>query len=266
MILMSILRREVKTVRQWGVLLSTLWVWLAFAMLTSAAVPARLRDGLSSPSVKVRVIAVAAVAKTKDVEAAALLRPMLADPDGAVRAAAVDGLVILKDVGAVSAIAKLKDDRDAAVRAVVARALPKLVGVLVEVDTGELTDQTGRMPPELLERFRTTFEAELQEINGAVNIRHGGVTKGVGALLKIRSVKKGNDGPNEFIEVKCDLTLVEMPGKILRGASTANAAAGVEGAIPARMETELIRDGIDACAPSLAKDFADFLATRAALR
>jgi len=263
---MSILRREVKTVRQWGVLLSILGVWLAIAMPTSAAVPARLRDGLSSPSVKVRVIAVAAVAKTKDVEAAALLRPMLADPEGAVRAAAVDGLVLLKDVGATAAIAKLKDDRDAAVRAVVARALPKLASALVQVDTGDLSDQSGRVPPELLERFRTIFEAELQKISGGVTIQRGGVTTGVGALLKIRSVKKGNDGPNEFIEVKCDLTLVEMPGKILRGASTANAAAGVEGAIPARMETELIRDGIDACAPSLAKDFADYLTTRAALR
>lgn len=263
---MSMLRREVKVFRQWGVLLPILLVGLAFAVPTSAAVPARLKDGLSSSSVKVRVIAVAAVAKTKDPEAAALLRPMLADPEAAVRAAAVDGLVLLKDAGAAAAIAKLKDDPDAAVRAVVGRGLPKLAGALIQVDTGDLSDLSGKASPELLERFRSTFEAELQKQAGGVNIQRGGVQKGLGAMLKIRSITKGSDGANEFIEVKCDLTLVELPGKILRVSSTANAAAGVEGTMPARMELELAKDGVDACAPSLAKDFADYVVTRAGKR
>jgi hypothetical protein len=263
---MSILRREVKVFRQWGVPLSILLFVLSIAIPANAAVPARLKDGLSSSSVKVRVIAVAAVAKTKDPEAAALLRPMLGDPEAAVRAAAVDGLVLLKDLGAAAAIAKLKDDPDAAVRAVVGRGLPKLSAALIQVDTGDLSDLRGKASPELLDRLRSTFEAELQKQSGGVNIQRGGAQKGLGAMLKIRSITKGSDGANEFIEVKCDLTLVELPGKILRVSSTANAAAGVEGKMPAKMEAELAKDGIDACAPSLAKDFADYIVTRAGKR
>jgi hypothetical protein len=263
---MSILRREVKLDRQWGVSLPILALAMALAQPSWAAVPARLKEGLASPSVKVRVIAVAAVARTKDQEAAALLRPMLADPEAAVRAAAVDGLVLLKDLGAANAIAALKDDPDAAVRAVVARGMPKLKAAFVQVDTGDLSDLSGKASPELLDRFRATFEQELQKQTGGVNIQRGGVQKGLGALLKIRSISKGSDGANEFIEVKCDVTVVELPGKILRVSSTANAAAGVEGAISAKMEAELARDGIDACAPSLAKDFADYVITRAGKR
>lgn len=263
---MSTLRRQVKVVRQWAVLLSTLIIGLAVATPTDAAVPVRLRDGLASPSVKVRVIAVAAVARTKDAEAALLLRPMLADPEPAVRAAAVDGLVALKDVAAAAAIAKLKDDPDAAVRTVVGRGLPKLSAAFIAVDTGDLSDLSGKASPELLDRMRSTFEAELQKQAGGVQIQRGGVQKGLGAILKIRSIKKGSDGANEFIELKCDLTLVELPGKILRVSSMANAAASVEGKMPAKMEAELAQDGVDACARSLAKDFADYIIARAGKR
>lgn len=262
MILMSIWRREVKAFCEWGVPLAIFGAFFAALACSSpaaAAVPKRLKDGLSSSSVKVRVIAVAAVARTKDPTAATLLRPMLADPEPAVRAAAVDGLTLLQDLASAGAIEQLKDDPDSAVRAVVGRAIQKFADAFLQVDTGDLS---GKASPELLERLQSTFETELKRLAQGVVTKRGGVKKGLGAMLKIRSITKGSDGGNEFLEVKCDLTLVELPGKILRVSSTATAAAGVEGKIPAKMEPELARDGIDACAPSLAKDFADYVKSR----
>jgi hypothetical protein len=58
------------------------------------------------------------------------------------------------------------------------------------------------------------------------------------------------------------MTLVELPGKILRLTSSATAAAGVDGEIPPSMEKELATDAINACAPSLAKDFIDYAQQR----
>ena len=158
-------------------------------------------------------------------------------------------------------IEKMKDDPDSAVRAVVGRAIPKMADGLMQVDTGELSDLSGQASPELLDRLRSIFETELKKM-APVATKRGGVGKGLGAMLKIRSITKGSDGTNEFLEVKCDLTLVELPGKILRVSSTASAAAGVEGKIPSKMEPELARDAIDACAPSLAKDFAEYVLMR----
>jgi hypothetical protein len=228
-----------------------------------SAIPQRLKDGLTSSSVKVRVIAVAAIAKTKDPGATALVRPLLKDPDGAMRAAAVDALAVLKDVTSLPTISAMKSDPVPAVRAVVARAEKALMAVgAIAVDTGDVSDLSGKASPALVNKLQTLFETELNAISGGLAIKHGGVAKGYGALLRIRSITKMADGGNEFMHIKCDMTLVELPGKVLRLTSSANASAGVEGTIPANMEAELISDGIVACAPSLAKDFSDYIEQR----
>jgi len=221
-----------------------------------------MKDGLKSDSYKVRLIAVAAIAKTKDKEAAALIKPLLADKEPAVRAAAVDGLALLKDVGSYDAVFALNNDADPAVRAVVTRALDALATNLLAIDTGDATDLSGKATPAQVTKLQTLFEAELKKLSKGVKAVHGGVTKGYGALLKIRSVTKTQDGGNEILQVKCDMTLVEYPGKVLRLTSSATAGAGVEGTISPKMEPDLLNDGLDACAPSLAKDFADYLENR----
>ena len=236
---------------------------LVASQASSAAIPPRLKAGLSSSSVKVRVIAVAAIAKTKDPEATALVRPLLKDADGAVRAAAIDALRILKDVSLLPTIVAMKDDAVPAVRAVAARAEKALAAIgALEVDTGDVADLSGKANPALVASLQAQFEAELKTLSGGLDVKHGGVKKGYGALLRIRSISKAQDGGNEFMQIKCDMTLVELPGKVLRLSASANAGAGVEGAIPASMEADLIKDGIAACAPSLAKDFSEYIEQR----
>lgn len=263
LILMSILGREVKARPSWRAFGAVLCAFLLLGSQASlAAIPQRLKDGLTSPSVKVRVIAVAALAKTKDAEAAALIRPMLNDSEGVVRAAAVDGLVFLKDVSALAAVTALAKDPSDAVRAVVARSVPLLEAMSIQVDVGDVGDLSGKASPALVSRLQSTFEAELRKLVKGVTLKRGGVSKGYGAILKVRSITRGKDGANEFLEIKCDMTLVEFPGKVLRVSSSAAAAAGVEGSLPVSMEADLANDAIDACAPSLAKDFADYLEGR----
>lgn len=235
----------------------------AMAGPASAKVPAKLKSGLVSPSEKVRIIAVAAIAKTGDAEAAGLIRGMLADKAPTVRAAAVDGLVALQDASAMADIAALQKDPDETVRAVAERGVKALSAFVVAVDTGEVLDASGRNYPGVTERLQKGFETELKKLLPPdVVVKRGGVEKGYGALLKIRSITNGSDGANGYVEVTCDMTLVELPGKILRLSSKASAAAGVEGTLPPAMEPELTNDGIDACAPSLAKDFADYVEQR----
>ena len=229
-----------------------------------AKVPPKLIQGLASNSVKVRIIAVAAIAKTGDPTASPLLRAMLEDQAPTVRAAAVDGLVTLKDAGALALVEAMAGDPDKAVQAVVGRAIKALNGMVLFIDSGDVADISGRNFPNVATRLQAGFEAELRKILPAdVVVQRGNVTKGYGALLKVRSAKNGADAAgNGYLEITCDMTLVELPGKILRLSSKASAAAGVEGKLPPGMEAELANDGIDACAPSLAKDFADYVEQR----
>jgi hypothetical protein len=254
---MSILRREVKA---WlGCLL------LAVALTStnaSAAVPQKLKDGLKSDSTKVRVIAIAGIARNGDAEARGLLQGMLGDKEPSVRAAAVDGLALLKDPAALPSLLPLKKDADEAVRAVVGRAIDALEALLVHVDVGDVEDLSKSGIAGLLPLLQSGVERELKAQLPSLDVRRGGVTRGYGLVLKIRSVTRSMQDGNGVLEVKCDLTLVELPGKILRLSSSATAAAGVDGEIPKAMEKELATDAINACAPSLANDFIEYAQQR----
>lgn len=220
-------------------------------------------DSLSASSPKVRIVAVAAVAKSKDPRARALLEPLLADPDAAVRAAAVDGLGRIGDPAALAALEAHRADTDPTVQTVLQRVMPALEALRLNVDLGEVQDFTNGQVPGLMDELQKKVESALvKEMGGGISVKRGGVEKGYGLILGIRYVKQVKDGPNTLLEIKCELTLVELPGKILRLSSNATAGAGVEGAIPKRMEGELARDAIDACAPSLAKDFTDYAKQR----
>jgi hypothetical protein len=228
-----------------------------------AAVAPKLRDALQSTNTKVRVIAIAGVARTGDPEAPPLLRALLTDPDAIVRAAAVDGLVALKDVAAIQALVAMRADRDAAVRASVERALPALQALVTVLAVPDVEDLSDRSIPGLAPLLQDGFDKALRAaLPPGFEIRRGAADKGYGLLVKLRAIRRGMDGGDGFIEPKCDVTVVELPAQALRFASSAAAAAAVSGPVPPSMERELASDGIAACAPSLAKDVVDFLKTR----
>jgi hypothetical protein len=236
---------------------------LLLSTTAAAAIPRAIRDSLTSKSVRVRIIGVIGVAKSGDPEALGLLQGMLADPEPNVRVAVVAGLETLKNPAALAALQTLATDRDENVRAAAVRAVAALEKLVVVIDTGDIEDISDKTVPGLTPQLQEGVEQALREALGSSAVlRRGGVERGFGAILKLRSVRRLVQDGNGAIEVKCDVTLVEMPGKILRFTSSATAAAGVEGALPRGMERELATDGINACAPSLAKDIADFVRSR----
>jgi hypothetical protein len=238
-------------------------VVLAAAGPARAAISPKLQEAVRSGNTKVRIIAIAGVARTNDVDAPALLRGLLGDPEPLVRAAAVDGLLALKDTGAIAAVVALRADPHAAVRASAERALPLLQALITVLAVADVEDMSDGSIPGLVPLLQDGFETALRAaLPPGYDVRRGGAEKGYGLLVKLRAIRRGMDGGDGFIEPKCDVTVIELPAKALRFASSAAAAAAVSGPVPKNMERELAGDGIAACAPSLAKDVVEFLKTR----
>jgi hypothetical protein len=107
------------------------WITVLLALSLGSAradaeIEKKLRDGLRANSPKVRIVAIARVATTKDPEARALLEPLLADRDAAVRVSVIDALGKIGDPAAVFALQKMSNDEDKTVRLVLLRVLPAL--------------------------------------------------------------------------------------------------------------------------------------------
>lgn len=228
-----------------------------------AEVSKKLRDGLVASSPKVRIVAAAGVAKTKDPQARGLLEPLLQDGDAAVRAAAVDALGKLGDPAAITALEKISGDSDATVQSVLKRVLPELKSSRVMVFIGKGEDYSGGKQP-LGEMLRKKTRDALTERLGAGYVLHEDANvKSYGASpIAVRSVGKRVEGTVTFVDVKCELTLVEMPGNILRAALSTTASVGVDGKVNEKIEAELARDGVSECAPLLAGDFISYVRER----
>ncbi|MBM4279723.1 MAG: HEAT repeat domain-containing protein [Deltaproteobacteria bacterium] len=246
-----------------GVLRAAVTVALVLGLCAAAmaAIPRPVREALQSRSAKVRILGITGVAKSRDAEAPRLLRALLADPEPAVRAAAVDAFATLKDPAALSSVQALGQDADPTVRAAVARATAALEKLVLAIDVGDVEDLSDKSVPGLLPVLQDGVEQALRaELGKAATTRRGGVATGYGAVLRLRSLRRlDNNGDG----VKCDVTLLELPGRILRFTSSATAAAGVVGPLKKSMERELALDGIGACAPSLARDIAEYVRLRA---
>lgn len=228
-----------------------------------AEVGKKLKEGLSASSPKVRIVAAAGVAKTKDPEARVLLEPLLKDSDAAVRAAVVDALGKLGDPAAIPALEAASSDGDATVQSILKRVLPELKASRVMVFIGKGENYSGNKQPLGDMLRRKTRDALTQRLGAGYVLHEDASVKSYGASpIAVRSVVKRVEGTVTFVDVKCELTLVEMPGNILRAALSTTASVGVDGKVNEKVEAELARDGVNECAPSLASDFASYVRER----
>ena len=220
----------------------------------------KLKDALKSDSPKVRIVAVSNLASSKDAGARAMIEPLLKDPDAAVRAAVVEGLGRIADPAALPALESLKGDTDPTVQKVLTRVLPALEALRVFVFIGKAEDFSGAggdLADDLKKKTRAAIEKRL---GGGFIIIGDDTKKAFGASpLAIRSVGTHQEGGNSFVDVKCELTLVDMPANILRAALSSTASVGVGGVITKKQQVELAHDAVDACAPELADDFASYV-------
>jgi hypothetical protein len=227
-----------------------------------AAIDPKLVKAATDPSTKVRLVAVAGLARAKDKDAARpVLEGLVRDPEATVRTAAVDALGKLGDPASLAVVRVALQDGDAGVQKVASRVEKALEAKVIWVDIGDVADLTDLKLPKLLDALQQGVEDALRQegLPSAYVVRRGGVERGYGLQLRLRKLQQRMDGGNGVVEVTCDLTLVELPRKALRQSSTAQAAAAVEGPVPPRLVGELALDGIAACAPALARDFADFV-------
>lgn len=252
---------------RFAVWLTTLAATTAVLLATSAQaeLPTKLVDGLKSSSSKVRIVAVSNVARSKDPTARGLIEPLLADGDPAVRAAVVEGLGRIGDPAALTALKNVAGDQDSTVQAVLKRVLPVLEALVVNIYIGEAKDLSGGTIPGLADKLRREVKGALAgKLGPGFVLVDDATKKSYGAApLNIRSITRSKDGKTSFLEVKCELTLVEMPGNILRAALGSTAAVGVEGEISKKLEVELANDAVNACAPELAADFLAYVRERA---
>lgn len=234
---------------------------LVGAPAANAELPKKLLDGLVSSSSKVRIVAVSNVARSKDPQARTLIEPLLADEDPAVRAAAIEGLGRIADPAALTALKRVAADDDDTVQAVLKRVVPALEALVIAIYVGEAKDLSGGAIPGLAEKLRRDVKSALTAKLGPGFIMIDDPSKkSFGAApLNIRSIRRYKEGRNSFVEVKCELTLVEMPGNILRAALSSSTAVGVEGEISKKLEPELANDAVAECAPAVASDFVAYV-------
>jgi hypothetical protein len=267
-----VLRSSVKVLAATSLVLA---VFFSSAGL-AAPVPSKLRAALKSSSSRVRIAAVVAVSKSGADDARPLVESMLEDSEDIVRAAAVEGLERLKDPAALPAVEKLLKDKSDLIRKVARRAwrllkveqkkkakpTPAPTGGLV-VDVGDVRNSTGKSlngaEARLREKITNALRADGRK---AFDIRNGGVTKGYGLLLKLKGLVPFEQDNVRGVQIDCDMTVVELPGKSLRMNSSASTGAGTTGKLTPKREAALVLDAIDACAPELARDFVDYVLKR----
>lgn len=264
-----------------------LWEMPAYSQ-SQAEIPSSVLQGLKSAQPRVRIAALVAVAKLKHPNSRALIEEKLGDSDNTVRAAAVDALGQLGDPAALASIRPLVNDSDALVKSTAdstiklldkirleqekskslaqnpssgANATPVVIPAgSVGVHMDATTDLSGRNFAGLTNQLTTLFSKNVQTKGGNKYVlTEGKLDKGFGVALKIRKITTNNGSSESFVDVKCDMTVTELPGNALRLAANANASVGIEGSLDPATELDLANDGVKECAPSLAQDFVEYM-------
>lgn len=244
---------------------------LAFSAAAASAVPPKVLEALGSDDVRVRVAAVVAVSKSGADNARLILETVARkDPAPPVRAAAIEGLERLGDPLALAAVRAALDDKAALVRKVARQAVAVLEaktvaaykrpgGMPVPIDLSDVRDLSGAGLPGLDKQLQSRLVEELnKDARRNWQVSTTPLKQGYGMLAKVRSITPFTQGDVSGFEITCDVTIVKLPGKALRLSLTATAAAGRKGKVNDDAKAGIASDGIDACAPALAKDFLDY--------
>ena len=144
------------------------------------------------------------------------------------------------------------------------KSLARSARATVHVDVPVAKDLSERANGEHLRLLRQKVIAALRSNTQIpIDVHMKGSPKGYGLWLRIRSIGERQEAGVSFVDVRCEMTLVALPSQALRLSSSATAGAGIEGTLTKSLTSELIVDGIKACAPALATDFIDYARARA---
>jgi hypothetical protein len=224
----------------------------------------------------VRIAAVVATSKSGGSNARALLELRArTDVAAPVRAAAIEGLERIGDPASLGAVRAALKDKSALVRKLAKRARIVLEakkksaerrgagGPAVVVDLSDVTDGTNGAYPDLAKRLQAAVKRAIEsDTRRNWKVSTTPRKKGYGLITRVRAIEPFSQGAVNGLEVRCEMTVVKLPSKALRLSLRANAAAGVSGPLKDKSKPGLVSDGINACAPALAKDFVDYAFSR----
>ena len=230
-------------------------------------VPDKVKAALDSRSSRVRIAAIAAISKSKAIDAQGLIETKLKDDTATVRAAAVEALARIGNSKSIALVKQMRTDKSKLVKKIVEQSLVILEAKQrsaksprVKVRVFDVLNTTGLDLGDAEKQFRTLVDGALNnETRRRFELQDDAKSKGYGLMLKISAMKPFAQDAVKGVQVDCEVTVVELPSKNLRMNSRATTGAGIEGDLSDKMKVELTGDAISACAPALVEDFVDFI-------
>jgi hypothetical protein len=123
-------------------------------------------------------------------------------------------------------------------------------------------DKSKSRVPGLGTTLRKTAVAQIKRSTSGPVRFSAKTTRGYSVGLVVDRVRKSKRRGKSTIEVRCRMTVAELPGKKLRSSSKASAKLTASGRLSKKRRQKLTRQAAEACAKELGKDFATFAKKR----
>jgi len=246
---------------------SPIWIVVAATLLGSLLLIAaddaqeadKLYASLTDPRYKVRIQAAAALAARQDPYALSALEQLLGDSEPLVRAAACDALMVQGNPAALVAVDRLTNDPDDLVRKharLTVRVLNaqkknavRAAAGSVAIETVTDVSQSGHQG--LDEALRSGLSTALA--NQAVSLK--ALTRRYALFVQVRSVEQHIGDSESSVQVRCQLTVAELPRRTLRLSTQVTANATVEGRLAGNELLETARDAARSAGAELGHEF-----------
>ena len=248
--------------------------------LAAKKAPKKVYKALHSHYYKVRIQAVAMLAKSTDPRAADAIAGMLKDPETMVQVAACDALTAIgkpEHIKLIKALLQSKDDllrrrarlairvlkkkrpqrgtkpQPAKRKAVAAKADSKKV---IQLDVAKDRSKSG------FDALAKTLQQGLEEAKKTRRAALQAVSKSYLIIPQISTVRPHISDTESRIDVSCHITVVELPQKSLRLSTQVTAAAAQSGRASHADQQELAQDATRAAGEALMNEFVAWALTK----
>lgn len=239
----------------------------------------RVFKALKSPRYKVRMQAVAVLAKSGDPRAVEAIAVLLTDSEPLVQATVCDALLALGDPSVLPRLTRLLQSDDDLVRRrarLAVRVLKEKQGAALPGAGTQAPNFANRGGDDVLPKLVSVDDPTNSGFSGLDQALRQGLSQGLksrqSALLsvqihyalraQVRSVKPVVADDQSRVEVTCHITVVELPRNSLRLSTQVTAAAAQSGRANKADQEELARDAARGTGEALAEAFVSWAAGR----
>lgn len=219
----------------------------------------RLYASLSDPRYKVRIQAASALAARQDPYALSALEQLLGDREPLVRAAACDALMAQGNPAALAAVDRLTSDPDDLVR----KRARLTVRVLNAQKKNAARAAAGSVAVESVSDVSKSGFAGLDEAlrsglsnalaNQAISLK--ALTRRYALFVQVRAVEQHIGDSESSVQVRCQLTVAELPRRTLRLSTQVAANATIDGRLAGTELQQTARDAARSAGVELGHEF-----------